>query len=175
MSGMEEDGQTYLLPHPAFTRVILTLAGLFALFIAPYELWRGVWPPNLLSPFFGFIMFGGMSVGAAFVWAGLAAPSGSLVFHNGRLEVHQTFLRGTRSWVIKAAAIEAVEVEESISSDGPNDWYAVIRAVGQKPIGSRPLATREAAENLARVFRGKLGLGPDGGPGDTALTPDRPH
>lgn len=160
MAGMEDDGQTYLLPHPAFARVILTLAGLFAMFIAPYELWRGVWPPNLLSPFFGFIMLGGMSVGAAFVWAGLAAPSGRLVFHDGRLEVHQTFLRGTRSWVIKAAEIEAVEVEESVSSDGPNDWYAVIRAAARDPIRSRPLGRRAAAEELAGVFRSKLGLNP---------------
>ncbi len=39
---MEDDGQTYLLPHPLPARVILTLAGLAALVIAPYELVRGV-------------------------------------------------------------------------------------------------------------------------------------
>ena len=58
MQGLEEDGQTYLLPHPAIMRVILTLAGLFALIGAPYELLGGVWPPSLLTPFFGFIMLG---------------------------------------------------------------------------------------------------------------------
>jgi hypothetical protein len=47
--------------------------------------------------------------------------------------------------------------------EGPNDWHAVIRAAGQEPIGSRPLGTREAAEKLAKDFRGKLGLAPDGG------------
>lgn len=160
MQGMEDDGQTYVLPHPAFKRVILTLAGLFALIIAPYELWRGVWPPSVLSLFFGFIMLGGMSVGSVFVYAGLAAPSGKLVFRDGFLEVHQVFLRGTRSRFISAADIEAVGIEESVSSDGPNDWYAVIRAASHDPIGSRPLAKRESAEELAEVFRRKLGLQP---------------
>lgn len=158
MPDMEEDGQTYLLPHPAITRAILTLTGLFALIICPYELLRGVWPLNVLSPFFGFIMLGGMSVGATFVWAGLAAPSGRLVFQNGCLEVYQTYLHGTRRGLVQAADIEAVEVKESASSDGPNDWYAVIRVCGQKPIGSRPLRTKDAAEKLAEVFRHKLGV-----------------
>jgi hypothetical protein len=52
---MEEDGQTYLLPHPVFARVMLTLAGLFALIMAPYALFGGVWPLNSGSPFFCFI------------------------------------------------------------------------------------------------------------------------
>lgn len=160
MQGMEEDGQTYLLPHPAIARVIYTLIGLFALVIAPSELLRGVWPPNVLSPFFGFIMLGGMSVGAVFVYAGLAAPSGKLVFHEGYLEVHRKYLHAARSRLIRAADIEAIDVLESPSSDGPSDWHAVVRAAGHDPIGSRPLARQAAAEELAEVFRSKLGLKP---------------
>lgn len=156
MQSMEKDGQTYLLPHPAFARAIMTLAGLFALVTAPYELIGGVWPLNLASPFFGIIMLGGMSVGAACVWAGLAAPSARLVFRQGCLEVERQYLYGVRRSLIRASDIEAVEVRESPSSDGPNDWHAVIRAVGHDPIGSRPLATREAAEELAGVFRRKM-------------------
>jgi hypothetical protein len=160
MPGMEQDGQTYLLPHPPIARVMLTLAGLFALVIAPYELLRGVWPLNLASPFVGFIMLGGMSVGAVFVYAGLAAPSARLVFHDGYLEVHRKYLHTMRSMIISAADILAIEVCESPSSDGPNDWHAVIRAVGHDPIGSRPLASRAAAEELAEIFRSRLGLKP---------------
>ena len=155
---MEDDGQTYLLPHPPFARVILTLAGLFALIIAPHELLRGVWPLNLLSPFFGIIMLGGMSVGAAFVWAGLAAPAVTLLFRQGRLEVKRQYLYGTRRSTIPASYIEAVVVLESQSSDGPNDWHAVIRVAGHAPTGSRPLATKAAAEKLAEDFRRKLGI-----------------
>ena len=136
------------------------MAGLFALFIAPYELWRGVWPPNFLSLFLGIIMFGGMSVGAAFVWAGLATPSATLIFRQGFLQVERRYLYGMRKSVIRAADFEAVEVQESPSSDGPSCWHAVIRAAGHDPIGSRPLTKREAAEELAEAFRSKLGLKP---------------
>ena len=163
MQCMEDDGQTYLLPHPAVTRVIMTLAGLFALIVAPYELLGAVWPPSVLTPFFGFIMLGAMTVGSVFVYAGVATPSGKLVFHDGSLEVHKNFLRSTRRYFIGASDIEAVEVQESASSDGPSDWYAVIRATGHRPIGSRPLGRQEAAEELAETFRRMLGLEPLGG------------
>ena len=155
---MEDDGKTYLLPHPAFERVILTCLGLLVLAMPAYELLRGVWPPNLASPFFAIILLGGISIGAVFVWAGLAMPSVRLVFRHGCLEVERQYLYGTRSSIIRAADIEAIEVLESHSFDGPNNWKAVIRAAGQKPIGSRPLAARAAAEDLAAEFRGKLGL-----------------
>ncbi len=158
MPGMEDDGQTYLLPHPAVIRAILTLAGLFALVIAPYELLRGVWPLNLISPFIGLIMLGGMSIGAAFVWAGLAAPSVKLTFLECGLELERRYLWHTRRKLIGRSEILSVDVAESYSSDGPNDWHAVIRAAGHDPIGSRPLATKAAAEKLAEDFRRKLGI-----------------
>lgn len=150
---MEPDGQTYLLPHPSFARVIMTAGGLFALIMAPYELWRGVWPLNITSPFFGFIMLGGMSVGAGFLYGGLIAPSGSMRFSPGLIEVSRSFLWGTSRTVIRIDDIERFEVEESQNSDGPNDWYAVIRLKGRQPLGSRPLATKEAAEKQLSEFR----------------------
>jgi hypothetical protein len=156
--GMEDDGQTYLLPHPPFARVMLTLAGVCALVLAPYELLGGVWPLNVTSPFLGFIMLGGMSVGAVFVFAGLAAPSTKLIFCGGCVEVERHNLWGTSRIIIRAAEVAAVEVCESESTDGPNDWHAVIRVSGQKPIRSRPLGTKAAAEALAEIFRRKLGL-----------------
>ena len=158
MPGMEEDGQTYLLPHPAFERVILTCLGLLVLAMPAYELLRGVWPLNLASPFFAVIMLGGTSIGAVFVWAGLALPSVKLVFQLGRLEVERRYLYGARSTIVMASDIEAIEVLESHSFDGPNGWRAVIRAAGQKPICSRPLATQFSAQKLADDFRGRLGL-----------------
>jgi hypothetical protein len=158
MPCMEDDDQTYLLPHPSAARVILTLAGAAALVLAPYELVGGVWPLNVTSLFFGFIMLGGMSVGAMFVWAGLAMPSGKLTFRQGCMEVERQYLWGTRRSLIHAADVSAVEVCESESMEGPNDWYAVIRADSQEPIGSRPLGTKDEADAMAQTFRRKLGL-----------------
>ena len=41
---------------PMALRVILGSIGAFFFCIAPYELWRGVWPLNVMSPFFGLLM-----------------------------------------------------------------------------------------------------------------------
>ena len=157
---MEEDGQTYLLPYSAIARLIITAAGAFAFFMAPYELWRGVWPLNITTPFFGFIMLGGMSVGATFLHAGLFAPSGRLVFRDGVLEVEKRYLTHVTRSLIPATDIQAVEVVDDPNSDGPSDWQAAIRTTSSGPIYSRPLATPADAEALAVIFREKLGLPP---------------
>lgn len=150
---MEPDGQTYILPHPTVARFMMTVFGLFALIISPYELWRGVWPLNIASPFFGFIMLGGMSVGSAVLYAGIVAPSGKMRFSPGLIEVIRTFLWGSSRTVIRLDDIDQFDVVESDSSDGPNDWYAVIRLKNSKPLGSRPLATKEAAEKQLEEFK----------------------
>ncbi|MGB8816634.1 MAG: hypothetical protein WCC66_01800 [Rhizobiaceae bacterium] len=148
----------YDLPNPGFQRAIFTIAGLFALVICPYELWRGVWPLNITTPFFGFIMLGGMSVGAAFVWAGLGSPSGKLEFRPGLLEVERQFLFGARRTIVRAADIRSIDVIEDTNMEGPNDWHAVINVNGMKPLYSRPLSTKQAAERQAAEFRAALGL-----------------
>ena len=153
---MEPDGKTYILPHPMFARVVMIAGGLFALIMCPWELWRGVWPLNLTSPFFGFIMLGGMSVGAAFLYAGLIAPSAKLRFSPGMIEIGFDYLFGQTRQRVRTDDIEAFEIEERYASEGPNDWYAVIRLKAGKPITSRPLATKEAAEKCLAEFRAAL-------------------
>lgn len=153
---MEPDGRTYLLPHPAAVRVILTLAGGFVLVVAPMGLWRGVWPINLTTPFFAVLLIGSMSVGFAFVAAGLLAPSGRLHFAPRRIEVTRAYPWGQSTHIIRADEIEAFDVEEQATSDGPNEWYAVLRLAGRPPIRSRPLGTRAAAERQLAEFRAAL-------------------
>jgi hypothetical protein len=156
---MEPDGRTYLLPHPAIARIILSVAGAFALVITPYELWRGVWPLNITSPFFGFIMVGGMTVGAAFLIGGLLAPTSRLVFAPGSVRVFSVNVWGRWERVYLAADLEALAVDEQGSSDGPPDFYAVMRFRGGGAVASRPLGSRAAAERQLAEFEAALGLG----------------
>lgn len=155
---MEPDGQTYLLPHPMFARVIMTVGGLFALILPPWELGRALWPINLLSPFFAIIVFGGMSVGAGFLYAGVMAPSARLRFAPGMIELTRSFLWGASKTVVRATDITSFSVVERASSDGPNDWYAVITLRDGLELPSRPLGRREAAEKLLDEFRQALQL-----------------
>lgn len=156
---MEPDGRTYLLPHPAFVRIILMLAGALALVMAPYGLWRGVWPPNIFSPFFGLIMIGGMAVGAAFLYGGLIAPAVCLTFSPGVIEVSLIYLWGQSHKTIRADDIEEFLVELVEDSDSGDRWHATIKLKHGRPIMSRPLGTREAAERLLDDF--KTALSPD--------------
>lgn len=153
---MEPDGRTYLLPHPTWVRIVLTLAGAFVLVVAPMGLWRGVWPLNVTTPFFAALLFGSMAVGAAFVSGGLLAPSVRLRFGPGRIEVDRSYPWGSSGQVIRSDEIEEFAVEEQTTSDGPNEWYAVLRLRGRPPIRSRPLGTRAAAEGQLGEFRTAL-------------------
>jgi hypothetical protein len=155
---MEDDGHSYILPHPIFARAIMTVAGTFAIIISIYELWRGVWPLNMFSPFFGIILLGALSVGGAFVWAGLVAPNMRLILRPGILEVLWQFLIANRRSTFRTADIQSVDVIETSNSDEPNDWHDVIRISGPAQLHSHPLGTKEMAENLAATFREKLGL-----------------
>lgn len=154
---MEPDGTTYTLPHPTFARIIMTAGGLFAVIMAPYELWRGVWPLNITSPFFGFIMLGGMSVGAGVLYVGLIAPSAKLRFALGLIEIQYDYLVGQSRQIIRGSDIEGFDIEERYNSDGPNDWYAVIKLKTGKRVTSRPLGTKAAAENCLAQWQKLVG------------------
>ena len=155
---MSEAVLHYDLPNPSFQRVIFTAVGLFALVICPYELWRGVWPLNLTSPFFGFNMLGGMSIGAAAIYAGLFTPAAVLKLQPGLIAVEQRWLWGPARTIIRAADIGGITVERQEQSDGPDDWYAVINLNGHPPLRSRPLSTEEAAKRQAAEFKAALGI-----------------
>ena len=146
----------YELPNNKFQRVIFTVFGLFALIICPYELWRGVWPLNSTTPFFGFVMLGGMSVGAIAIYAGLFTPSAVLTLSPGFIAIDRRYLWGPARTILRAADIEAIAVECQQQSEGPDDWYAAIKLKAQPPLRSRPLSTREAAERQAAEFRAAL-------------------
>jgi hypothetical protein len=119
-------------------------------------LWRGVWPLNITSPFFGFIILGGMTVGAGVLYAGLISPSGKLVFENQTITAERHFLWGKTRQVIRQVDIEHIETEERYSSEGPNDWYGVILLKNGKDLTSRPLQTKAAAERLVGQWQGFL-------------------
>ena len=134
----------------------MTLAGAFAVCMAPYELWRGVWPLNIATPFFGVIMLGGMAVGASFLHGGLFAPAVCLYFSPGHIEVRYDYLWGQSKESIRAENIEGFTIEEYENSDGPNCWYVRIRRRYGKSITSRPLATKEAADRQLAEFQKAL-------------------
>ncbi len=148
----------YDLPNTNFQRAIFTAAGLFALIMCPYELWGGVWPLNFTSPFFGIIMFGGMSVGAGVFYAGAFTPSIDYHFTQGFLIVDSHSLWGSTRQTFRATDITSITIERREQMEGPDDWYATINLTIGRPLPSRPLGTKEAAEKQAAEFTATLGI-----------------
>ena len=148
----------YDLPNPKFQRVIFTIAGLFVLIICPYELLGGVWPLNITSPFFGFIMLGGMSVGAGVFYAGTFTPSLDYTLSNGFLTVDWHYLWGDTRQTFRTVDIKSITVESRSQMEGPDDWYAVIKLIDSSFLASRPLSTKDAAERQAAEFKAALGM-----------------
>ena len=156
--GAMENTLRYELPHSIFLRAILVIFGLIPLTLAPYELWRGVFPFNITTPFFCFIMIGGMSIGAAFLFAGLIAPSGLLILSKGLLVVERSYLWGKSRQIVPIADVEKLAVEISESSDGPDTFLAVIILKSGQILRSRHLKTCLAAETQVAQFKQYLGM-----------------
>jgi hypothetical protein len=145
------------LPFPLPLRVALCAVGAFLVFICPYELWRGVWPLNFTTPFFGLLMAAGMSGGAMAIFTGLATPWQTLMFHKGVLEVREAALGRRTVQRFALADIRLIAPQFFEDSDGPDTWRVVIQTrQGQKYL-SRASETERVAQDLAADFRRALG------------------
>jgi hypothetical protein len=158
MASMTTAPLVHDIPNLLPQRIILTVFGLFPLIICPYELWRGVWPLNGLSPFFAVVMFGGMGVGAMFVYGGLGTPEVEMLFENGRLTIIRRYLWGEKSETFLTGQISAVTTRENQNSDSANSWAAVVQMKDGRTFESRSFDTKATADQHAKAFRQALGL-----------------
>ncbi|BCG95011.1 hypothetical protein [Mesorhizobium sp. 131-2-1] len=88
---MEEIGSDGRLRHDVpmhvAKRLFLGLAGLFCIVVPTWELYRGVWPPNVASPFFLFIILGAYAVGIPLVLAALFSPAVRWIVSPARISI----------------------------------------------------------------------------------------
>ncbi|WP_421594726.1 hypothetical protein [Shinella sp. M27] len=154
---MDTIGEDGLLRHPvpvsAALRMFFLATGLFVIVIATYELHRGVWPINIASPFFLFLILGAWSVGGPIAWAGLTGPSTLWKIGQGRIVIErkQPFRR-LQSDVFAQGDGSRLVIAEHESMDGDPTWSVVLAAADGRRFETRRLQTRVAAEGLlARI------------------------
>jgi len=145
-------------PFPLPVRIVLCGVGAFFFGIAPYELWRGVWPLNGFTPFFGLMMLAGMTGGVVAMFTGLFSPHQTLLFRRGVLEVREVFPGRRRERRFLLSEILAVEVELHPDSEGSDTWRAVIRTKDGAKFTSRPFDSEAVAQRHAAEFRAALGM-----------------
>lgn len=120
--------------------------GAVLLSLAFHDLWRGVWPLNGLSLFFGLILAGGTYVCGSFVFAGITAANVEWDIEPGSLSVrHQ---RGKRQWCDRYLLrdIDAVTIETREHDSSADTYVIVVELKDAKRLTSPNISTLEGAK-----------------------------
>jgi hypothetical protein len=136
------------MPVPLALRIIFITIGLFVVGISTWELHRGVWPVNVFSPFFLFIILGAWSVGIPATMAGLFGWAEMWVVKPGRIDIVRR--NPFRFWRhrIKPADIASMTVDERIASEGDNTFEITLVTVWGARFKTHDFKTKQAAEAL---------------------------
>jgi hypothetical protein len=142
---------------PAWTRVIAIALGLVAVGLPAWELWRGVWPPNIFSPFFLLIILGACAVGVPAIVGGLTGWADRWTIEPGRIEIERRNPFTTRRLVFAPTDIGAIEVVEHEAMEGDNTFSVVLATTwGDRYDAPRRLSTRKFADELAEEIKHSL-------------------
>ncbi len=137
-------------PTHAVMRVFLAGAGATILVLSGRELWRGVWPANLLSLPFLLILLGAIGVGGAMILAGLFGLSLTWTIGRGRVEIEATTPFGRRRHSFSRADIAGFTLSEYEGDGGPSTWKVVMTTTAGQRFESRVFQGRTPADELKR-------------------------
>lgn len=139
---------------PSWIRVIVVALGLGVIGLPVWELWRGVWPPNITSPFFLLIILGACTFGIPAIVGGLTGWSDTWTIEPGRIEIERRNPFTTRQLVFLPADIGRIEVVEYEAMESENTYSVALSTVsGTRHDAPRRLSTRKFAEALADEIR----------------------
>lgn len=143
--------------HPAL-RIIFIALGVFIATIVVYELGRGVWPPNIASPFFLFMILGAFSIAVPVAFGGLLGWESEWTIRRGEIVLGQRNPFRKRTIRFGEANVLRFDVLEVENSEGPNDWAVMLQPVKDRSVEMRRLQSVKAAEEfraeVERAFRG---------------------
>ncbi len=146
------------IPVPVALRVVLCAVGAFFAFIAPYELWRGVWPLNIGSPLFAMFIIAGWSGAFVVISMGLFSAPTTFEFRAGELAVSETMFWKTKRKTYPVAEIFGLKSVAQLESDGPDRYYVEISITTGDIFKSRMFDTLLTAQKFEAEFRRALGM-----------------
>lgn len=142
--------------HPAL-RVGFVAIGLFCIGVTTLELGRALWPPSVLSLFFGAIVFGAWTVGGQFVLGGLAGRAQVWSFTREALTVTSSNVFGTQSERFGPGDVTGTEIRTIDWDSGPGSFAVVLHLRDGRRLETADYRDRRGAEimqhRLARHFR----------------------
>ena len=153
MDEISRDGRLrHDIPMNVTKRLFLGLAGLFCIVMPTWELYRGVWPLSVASPFFLFIIFGAYAVGIPLVYAAIFSPAVRWIVRRGRIDIvlrNPIFLRRHHVLPGDIASFSLRTIEWD--SGGPT-YTVVLTTVNGERFETRDFGTSKTAE----MFRDRI-------------------
>jgi hypothetical protein len=140
-----------------FARAASFLAAAILFVLPAWDLWRALWPLNALTPFFGLMVLGAALLGGLFLAVAIGSASTTLEVSSGLVRVERRWPWGLHTAVHSRATIEAIRVERSSWTDGPDTWHVEIVVAGHVVARTRSLGTQESTETAAEAIRRALG------------------
>ncbi|MBX3566689.1 MAG: hypothetical protein KF914_01440 [Rhizobiaceae bacterium] len=143
----------------AAVRVIFIAAGIFVIGIAVYELGRGVWPPNILSLFFLFMILGACTVGGPTIMGGLFGEAATWDITPGLISI--ALKNPFRKRVVRLTPdrVLGISVIEQDHMEGENTWLVEVITSTERfrtpDYGSSEKAEAVRAD-IERIFRGQF-------------------
>lgn len=137
---------------PLALRIGLGLVGAFLLVVATAELWRGVWPPSIVSPFFGLILFGAWAGGGGLLLASLFGHDEVWLFEQGQLTIRKSLRRFRSLNQYRMANIADVSVKAVENDGAPDSYCLMLRLLDGTLLKSPQFGTRDKAERARALL-----------------------
>lgn len=111
------------LSMPLPIRIVLGSAGTLCCILLVKEFSPALWPPSILTLFFGFIILGGLSVGLMFVLSAVFGPDEIWKIEPGRIAIRRELRGYAEVFTYSPADFSSITVEVDTGNDGPETYF----------------------------------------------------
>ena len=155
---LNDDTTEFTTRFPSVLRAVLMALGLGACIWPAVSLWRGIYPFNVLSPFFLVIVAGAIGVGAAFVLGAVFSQQTRWHLLDGKVRLDTQNLLSRRSLEITAGDVEDLAVRTIEWDSRADTWSVSMRLRSGETFETPDYGKRAMAESKRAAIAAALGL-----------------
>jgi hypothetical protein len=111
------------LAMPLPIRIFLGSAGALCCILLVKEFSPALWPPSILTLFFGFIALGGLSVGLIFVLSAVFGPDEIWTIEPERIAIRRELRGHVELFNYSPSDFTSITIEADTGNDGPDTYF----------------------------------------------------